>query len=155
MEREKIKKILNEIGIKVLWTSKEKLLDEVKLFLKDKSYYISPYLELNLKNSVNIKEAELGVFEGIALCEKTGTILVSSDDLSSLIPPISLVILKEENIKSELDDLIDIIKENKERSFSFITGPSRTADIEKQVVIPAHGPKELNLIIYKNNEIFK
>lgn len=149
MERKELEKILNEIGINVQWTSKEKLMEEVKLFLKDKNYYISEHLELGLKNTVNIKEAEIGVFEGIALCAITGTILVLSNDLSSLIPPISLVILKEENIKSELDDLIDIIKENKEKSFSFICGPSRTADIEKQVVIPAHGPKELNLIIYK------
>lgn len=149
MEREKLKNTLNEIGIKVQWTSKEKLIEELKLFLENKNYHICSNLELGLKSTANIKEAEIGVFEGIALCEKTGTILVFSDNLSSLIPPISLLILKEENIKSELDDLIDIIKENSEKSFSFITGPSRTADIEKQVVIPAHGPKEIYLIIYK------
>jgi len=147
MERKELEKILKDIGYNVFFASKEKLINEIKKFLEDKKFYVSKYLDIGLMGIDEVKEAEVGVFEAIALCEKTGTILAYGDDLSSLIPPLSFAILKKENIKKELDDLIDIIKENPEKSFSFITGPSRTADIEKQVVIPAHGPKEINLFI--------
>lgn len=149
MEKEKLEKVLNGIGIKIYWILEKDYLEEIKNFMKNNSYYVSPYLNFKFGTSEKIENAEFGIFEGIALCEKTGTILVSGDDLSSLIPPVSLVILKEKNIKKELDDLINIIKENPEKSFVFITGPSRTADIEKQVVIPAHGPKEILLFIVR------
>ncbi|MES2309959.1 MAG: LUD domain-containing protein [Verrucomicrobiota bacterium] len=33
---------------------------------------------------------------------------------------------------------------------SFITGPSRTGDIERIVVLGAHGPKKLTIAILKN-----
>lgn len=147
MEKEKLEKVLRGIGIKVKWVLEENLLEEIKSYIKNKNYYLSQYLDLNFEGSKKIEDSQFGIFEGLALCEKTGTILVSGDDLSSLIPPVSLVILKEKNIKKELDDLIDIIKENPEKSFAFITGPSRTADIEKQVVIPAHGPEEILLFL--------
>jgi L-lactate dehydrogenase complex protein LldG len=34
---------------------------------------------------------------------------------------------------------------------SLITGPSRTADIEKTLVMGAHGPKELFLLLVEEN----
>ena len=35
---------------------------------------------------------------------------------------------------------------------SLITGPSRTADIEKTLVMGAHGPKELYVFLIEDNE---
>lgn len=148
MEREKLENNLKEIGIKLYWVLEKNLEEEIKSLLGKRSYYLSPHLNLNLKDNSPLEEAEVGIFEVLGLCKKTGTILVLGDELSSLVPPVSLAILKEKNIIEELDGLIDLIKENPEKSYAFITGPSRTADIEKQLVIPAHGPKELILIIY-------
>ncbi len=148
MERKELEKVLKDLGVQIFWVLKENLIEEIMNFIKNKKFYLSKYLNIDLKGIEDIKEAEVGIFEAIGLCEKTGTILVYGNELASLIPPVSLAILKKENIKKELDDLIDLIKKEPEISFAFITGPSRTADIEKQVVIPAHGPKELIIFVY-------
>ncbi len=146
MERERLENKLKELGIKFFLIKEDILKDKILQILKDKKFYIS--LNLNfIKSNVDIKEAEVGIFEAKLLIEETGTLLVSSEELSSLIPPISLVIVKRENIKEKYEELIDFIMKNKEKSFCAITGSSRTADIEKIIVIPAHGPKELILFI--------
>lgn len=147
MEREKLEKILKETGIKFFWVEKENLIEEIRKFCGERKVFVSPSLKIDLQKNCSLEEAEVGLFEAIALCEFTGTLLVDGEDITSLVPPVSLVILMERNIKRDLEDLIDIIKENPEKSFAFITGPSRTADIEKQLVIPAHGPKEVFLFI--------
>lgn len=149
MEREKLEKILKETGIKFFWVEKENLIEEIRKFCGERKVFVSPSLKIGLQKNCNLEEAEVGLFEAIALCEDTGTLLVEGEELASLVPPVSLAILMEKNIKKNLDDLIDIIKESPEKPFAFITGPSRTADIEKKLVIPAHGPKELVLLILR------
>jgi L-lactate dehydrogenase complex protein LldG len=52
-----------------------------------------------------------------------------------------------------LPTLMDALVELEQRGklptpYVFVTGPSRTADIEKTVVIPAHGPKRLIVVLY-------
>ncbi|MEJ5166548.1 MAG: LUD domain-containing protein [Thermoanaerobaculia bacterium] len=149
MEREKLEKSLKDAGIKFFWVEKEELFQKIKDVVDEKRVFVSPTLKIDLGTYSPVQEAEVGIFEAMALCESTGTMLVEGEELASLVPPISLAILMEKNIRKDLSDIIDIIKENPEKPFAFITGPSRTADIEKQVVIPAHGPKELILLIVK------
>jgi len=88
---------------------------------------------------------------------ETGTIVLSSDEkyalLVSLLPPVHIAVLRPSQIMSGLDDVIDAL--NKERigrddpchSASFITGPSRTSDVELTLSIGVHGPKELHILI--------
>ncbi len=146
MEKERLEDKLKELGIKFFWIKEDILIDKILEFLRDKKFYVSSNLNL-IKSNADIKEADFGIFEGKLLIEETGTLLVSSEELSSLIPPISLAIVKRENIKEKYEELIDFIKNNKGKSFCAITGSSRTADIEKIIVIPAHGPKDLILFI--------
>jgi L-lactate dehydrogenase complex protein LldF len=59
----------------------------------------------------------------------------------SLLPEIHIAILKAKDILPSLPDAIDMTQDA--RAAVFITGPSRTADIEMTLTIGVHGPKEI------------
>ncbi len=104
-------------------------------------------------------EAMLGARIGITRCEaliaRLGTVLVSSR-LSpgrriTVYPEIHLVLGYASQLVPDLKQALSGIKK-KYRDFypsmvSLITGPSRTADIEKTLVMGAHGPKELYVFL--------
>jgi len=91
-----------------------------------------------------------------ALAE-TGTLALSSDEtaalLVSLLPPVHIAIVRRSQIYSTLEEVIDrlghqlVNHEAAGRSVSFITGPSRTSDVELVLSIGVHGPKELHVIL--------
>jgi L-lactate dehydrogenase complex protein LldG len=98
---------------------------------------------------------------GITTCEclvaRTGSVLVTSRLAAgrklNVFPPIHVVIANQSQLVGFLDDAIAKVSEkydnNIPSTISFITGPSRTADIEKTLVLGAHGPKELIVFISK------
>jgi len=91
-----------------------------------------------------------------ALAE-TGTLAVSSDEpaalLVSLLPPVHIAIVRRAQIFASLDEVINGLGQQAlearagGRSVSFITGPSRTSDVELVLSIGVHGPKELHVIV--------
>lgn len=73
----------------------------------------------------------------------------------SLLPPVHIAIVKPDQIVSGLDDLFQLLRFERDddhlsSAVTFITGPSRTADIELTLVIGVHGPQELHVILLKN-----
>lgn len=93
---------------------------------------------------------------GITLCEyliaRLGSIMVSSNQLSgrrlNVFPEIHMVIAFSSQLVPDLKQALSAINDKYLRMpsmISLITGPSRTADIEKTIVMGAHGPRELYL----------
>ncbi|MGP1562027.1 MAG: LutC/YkgG family protein [Helicobacteraceae bacterium] len=71
--------------------------------------------------------------------------------LLSLTPKNSIVLLKKENVKPNMKEVFDAIGSAGEvlpSNILFIAGPSRTADIELQVVMGVHGPQAVYLVLY-------
>lgn len=90
-----------------------------------------------------------------ALAE-TGTLAISSEEanglLVSLLPPVHIAVVERSQIFASLDEVIDrlgqrLIDGTPAGSVSFITGPSRTSDVELVLSIGVHGPKELHVIV--------
>jgi L-lactate dehydrogenase complex protein LldG len=96
---------------------------------------------------------ELGIAEAHYAIAATGTLAVianaSNPPSLSLLPPISVVIVKVDNIVDDLASALRLLKPeiSNGAQLTLITGPSRTADIEKRIVLGVHGPKELLVIL--------
>jgi L-lactate dehydrogenase complex protein LldG len=99
----------------------------------------------------NFTSAGVGITTCEALIARTGSALVSSANLSgrrlSIYPHIHVVIAKTSQLKYDIKDGLEFIRTkygaNIPSMICLETGPSRTADIEKTLVLGAHGPKEL------------
>lgn len=99
----------------------------------------------------DFEQAEVGFTLCEALIARNGSILLSNAGMGgrrlSIYPPVHIVLAYTSQILTDLKDGFKLIK-NKYGSqlpsmISNVTGPSRTADIEKTLVMGAHGPKEL------------
>jgi L-lactate dehydrogenase complex protein LldG len=91
------------------------------------------------------------------LVARTGTIVLSSKELSgrtsSVYAPIHICIAYADQLVYDISDSLLKFKENPEgmpSMISFATGPSRTADIEKTLVVGVHGPKEVYCFLIDN-----
>jgi L-lactate dehydrogenase complex protein LldG len=88
---------------------------------------------------------DLGVTEADFLLPETGTLVLYSSfekpRAVSLLPRIHLAIVRPEMLRA---DMHQVFAEAKNHNYLvFITGPSRTADIELTVTLGVHGPKKL------------
>jgi len=84
----------------------------------------------------------------------TGTCVVATDEekvrLATMLPEVSIIVLDASNIVPDLPDIAPFLREQQTARASytsFITGPSRTADIERVSAIGVHGPLELAIIL--------
>ena len=99
----------------------------------------------------NFENADVGLTLCEALIARNGSILISNANLSgrrlSIYPPVHIGLAYTSQLVPDLKDGFKLIKEKYLKNYpsmiSTITGPSRTADIEKTLVLGAHGPKEL------------
>ncbi len=83
----------------------------------------------------------------VAIAESGTVLLETSPDkprLSSLAPPRHIVLIDRAKIVERLEEAMPHVSE---RTSVFITGPSRTADIEGSLVHGVHGPKELIVVL--------
>lgn len=98
---------------------------------------------------------EIGITACEALIARNGSVLVSNASASgrrlSSYPPIHIVVAKTSQLVADIKDGMDqVLRRHGSQLPSFIsiiTGPSRTADIEKTLVMGAHGPKELYVFL--------
>jgi L-lactate utilization protein LutB len=66
------------------------------------------------------------------------------------LPPVQIVLARASEIVPTLAEGLSRIGQAEARYHVLVTGPSRTADVEKTVVIPAHGPKRMHLVIVRS-----
>lgn len=144
-----IKSILEKENIKQVLLPKS--LQDINI-TQEKIIYNKPVDKLR----DTLFQVECGIFEANYGVSNLGIFSVASSSdqprLLSLITKYNIVLLKKENIKENLATSLQAYKkENGDKlptNILFIAGPSRTADIEFQVVLGVHGPQIVYVILY-------
>jgi L-lactate dehydrogenase complex protein LldG len=112
--------------------------------------------EMPFQNSSDLPEnIEVGITGCEYLIAHTGSVMVSSAQKGGrqmfVYPPLHIVIGNKNQLVGYLEEAYSGIREKYKDGFpsqiALITGPSRTADIEKTLVLGAHGPRELRVFI--------
>lgn len=104
-------------------------------------------------NASDIFEFDVGISTAQAAIAETGTLVLDAAKerhrLASLVPPVHVAIVDAACIFQTLGEALAFIHQNGNISpaVTFITGPSRTADIELTLAIGVHGPQELYVIV--------
>ena len=116
-----------------------------------------------LPSALNTNDTDLaGCDAAITSCEalvaRTGSIIMSSGQQSgrttSVYAPIHVCIAYTNQLVYDVKDGLQLIKEKYTGRIpslvTFATGPSRTADIEKTLVVGVHGPKEVYVFLIES-----
>lgn len=101
-----------------------------------------------------LERCDVGISECDALIAQTGGVLVTSRSAGgralSILPPHHVVIARRNQLVADLPAAFNLLQQKYAPDYpsmiSFITGPSRTGDIERILVLGAHGPKKLTIL---------
>lgn len=112
------------------------------------------------KGKARLSDTDLGLTAvDFALADTGSLVLMAAaghDPLVSLLPPIHVALLEEDQILESIDVFLERINESqslRSRTFNLISGPSRTGDIELTMSLGVHGPKEVHVILLGSNKI--
>lgn len=110
------------------------------------------------KTPYHLEAMEASITTCEALVARNGSVIVSNGNASgrplSIYPPVHIVMAKASqlvmDVKHGLQKVNEKYKGQLPSMLSVITGPSRTADIEKSLVLGAHGPKSLYVFLVED-----
>ena len=102
-----------------------------------------------------LETCSVGITECDALVAQTGSVLLTSRSAGgralSVLPPHHVVLARATQLVADLPEALAFLKKkyapNYPSFISFVTGPSRTGDIERILVLGAHGPKKLTIVL--------
>lgn len=103
-------------------------------------------------------EADAGITLGRWAVAETATVVQIATDvderLCSTLPPIHLAVVAADSLISTLAELLSLIHSSPQIPgfVGFITGPSRTSDIERVLTIGVHGPEQL-IVVFVDGEV--
>lgn len=113
--------------------------------------------EFRAATLVDAETAQIGITGADAAAATTGTLIVTSGPgrgrLPTVLPPVHLVILRQAQIVPRIESWIaaqrtDGLRElTKAANAAFISGPSRTGDIEMELILGVHGPGRVQVVI--------
>ncbi|NKC15673.1 MAG: lactate utilization protein C [Gammaproteobacteria bacterium] len=135
-------------------------------FLKDNDLPLTitigadPLLDLAWSNELSVKRGlpdpadQVSVTAAFAGIAETGTVVMLSSPDSpttlNFLPQIHIAVLRRSRIMRYTEDVWRALRAERRtlpRAVNFITGPSRTGDVEQVLQLGAHGPRRLHVIL--------
>ena len=107
-------------------------------------------------------EATVGISGANMAIAETGTIVLVTNegnaDLTTTLPPVHIALFGFDKIVASLDDAVAMLRMLPRSGtgqiissyVNWITGPSRSSDIEQSLTIGVHGPREMHCVILDN-----
>jgi L-lactate dehydrogenase complex protein LldG len=115
-----------------------------------------PDVAFEFRDQAALREACAAAACGITAADygmaQTGSLVTRAHNearLVSLLPPVHIGILMKDRLLTGLDEFYTLVPAPADATCStvFITGPSRSADIEMILVRGVHGPKAIHVIV--------
>ncbi|GAW91561.1 LutC/YkgG family protein [Calderihabitans maritimus] len=106
----------------------------------------------------DLARLEIGIVPVDVGIAETGTVAHDATDLYSryfsMLCPVNIVMLRTSRIKENMTEALKLLENSGiyPAYMAFITGPSRTADIERVLTIGVHGPGRLHIILVDEGE---
>ena len=163
-----LRKILESAPAPSVVLSRNPLLNQLRLEARLREWGVSiaawPDGEDQLKpeDRAAYREACFAASAGITgvdfVLAETGSLVLTSrtegSQLASLAPPVHIALFRENQVIESLDEVLEMLRLSRDtdqptpgRSVVFVTGPSRTADIEQILIRGVHGPGEVHAIL--------
>lgn len=146
--------------------NQQELAFQLSSLVKKMDWHKVFYLEDELLKAAGPQLSDRIVKTGLADCDvsitgceclvaRTGTIVMSSAQpggrSTSVYAPVHICIAYTHQLVYDIKDALHLVKNKYNNAMpsliTFATGPSRTADIEKTLVVGVHGPKEVYLFL--------
>ena len=137
-------------GWDVLAAHRHPLIDPLVQSLGLETLYVEQRPE-----SKSLEKCSVGITACDALIAQTGSILLTARSAGgralSVLPPHHVVVASIDQLLPDLPAAFELLYEKYGDNYpsfaTFITGPSRTGDIERILVLGAHGPRKLTIIL--------
>lgn len=109
---------------------------------------------LRIESRPTLGDDVLGITGCFCAIAETGTLVVltgaDTPTASTLLPATHVAVLRAERIVSGMEEAFALIRRERgalPRAVNLISGPSRTGDIEQTVVVGAHGPYRVHILV--------
>ena len=97
----------------------------------------------------------VGITSTFCAIAETGTLMLASGSRTpastSLLPETHIAVVRADRIVADMEDAWRLLRKESPaempRAVNFVSGPSRTADIEQTVTLGAHGPYRVHIIV--------
>ncbi|HLY69077.1 MAG TPA: lactate utilization protein [Puia sp.] len=162
LEIEFAEKFTNLLGKFIFCVNQEELASQLNALVDHRNFKNIYCIEEKLKSvllkhnysnfsEINLEECDAAITSCELLIARTGSIVMSTAQQSgrtaSVYAPIHICISYSNQLVYDIKDGLQFLKDKFRNDLpsliTFATGPSRTADIEKSLVVGVHGPKEV------------
>jgi L-lactate dehydrogenase complex protein LldF len=121
-------------------------------------------IQLHARESLRQKfiDASVGISGANIAIAETGTIVLVTNegnaDLTTTLPPVHIAVFGIDKLVATMEDAVAILRmlprsgtgQLMSSYVNWITGPSRSADIEQSLTIGVHGPREMHCVLLDN-----
>lgn len=139
------------------WLRQQNLPQEIVIapILEDLDWQDNP--SIRIRTGAATTADMVGVSMAYGAAAETGTVMMISGENTpttlNFVPDVEIIVLSKKDISAGMEGCWDQLRAYRDevgqmpRAVNYITGPSRTADVEATMVLGAHGPRRLHLLL--------